>query len=145
MPRRAYTLVEVLAVTVLLGVVASLGVPPLLRAISGDALARAADRLAQSFRDARAQGYGQRLDFDLDSWGFAAVAGEGRARTTVAEVRLGDGIQAGWTRNGRPLRRLELDPRGHGLDATLALRQDGRELRFAIDGLTGTWLPAAPP
>lgn len=141
----AYTLVEVLAVTVLLGLVASLGAPPLLRAITGDPLRQAAERLGLAFRDVRAQGYGHRVDMQLESWGFtAATLDEGR-RLPLPEGRLPDAIQATWTRDGRAVNRLEIDPRGHGLDTAITLHHDARELAFTVDGLTGRWLPRPQP
>jgi prepilin-type N-terminal cleavage/methylation domain-containing protein len=145
MARRAFTLVEVLAVTVLLGLVASLGVPPMLRAMAGDPLERAAGRLAQAFRDVRAQAYGHRLDLELSTRGFSATAVDQGQRTVLPPARLPETIQVAWTRQGRPAPRLELDPRGHGLDTEVALRQDGRELLFTIDGLTGRWTTRARP
>lgn len=145
MRQRAYTLVEVLAVTVLLGLVASLGVPSLLRAISGDPLDRAAGRLAQAFRDTRAQAYGHHLSMRLESWGFTSVSGNDGVRTTLPTARVPESVQLSWTRNSRAVDLLDLDPRGHGPDTEVALRQDDRELLFTIDGLTGRWLPKAPP
>jgi len=145
MPRRAYTLVEVLAVTVLLGLVAGLGVPPLLRSIAGDPLGRAAGRLALAFRDARALAYGQRLGIELEAGGFTIAATDDRARSSLPGARLPETVQATWSRNGRPIRLLELDARGHGLDTDVVLRQDARELHFTIDGLTGAWLGRTAP
>lgn len=145
MRRRAYTLVEVMAVTVLLGLLATLGVPPMLRAMAGDPLERAAGRLVQAFRDARAQAYGHRLELDLGAWGFAAaIIGDG-ARAALPPVRLPESVQVTWTRRGRPVTHLELDPRGHGLDLDVVLRQDERERLFTIDGLTGRWTPRTRP
>lgn len=139
MGRHAYTLVEVLAVTVLLGLLATLGVPPLLRTISGDPLGKAADRLVLAFRDTRAKSFGRPANFTLEPWGFSADG------VTDPAARLPDSIRATWTRNGLGVRQLLLDSRGHGPDTDVLLRLDDRELRFALDGLTGLWtLKAAP-
>ena len=145
MGRHAYTLVEVLAVTVLLGLVASLGVPPMLRAMTGDPLDRAAGRMAQAFRDVRAQAYGHRLVLELTAAGFTATVSDDGVRSVLPPLRLPEDIQATWTRRGRPAPRLELDPRGHGLDTEVTLRLDERELSFAIDGLTGQWTSKGRP
>lgn len=145
MRRHAYTLVEVLAVSVLLGVLATLGVPPMLRAMAGDPLERAAAQLTRSFRDLRAQAFGHRLDLELAAWGFTAVSDADGRRTELPTTRLPEAIQVTWTRRGRPAPRLELDARGHGLDTEVTLRQDERELSFTIDGLTGRWAPRTRP
>jgi prepilin-type N-terminal cleavage/methylation domain-containing protein len=145
MRRRAYTLVEVMAVTVLLGLLATLGVPPMLRAMAGDPLERAAGRLVQAFRDVRAQAYGHRLDLELTSSGFTAAISDDGVRSAMPPARLPEAIQVTWTRRGRPVTRLELDPRGHGLDLDVVLRQDEREQLFTIDGLTGRWTPRTRP
>lgn len=141
MRHRAYTLLEVLAVTVLLGLLVSLGAPPLLRVISGDPLERAAGQLAVGFRDARAQAYGRQIRMQLEPWGFTAVPADAAASTT----RIADDIAVIWTRKGHPIRSLDLDPRGHGLDAEVALRRDERTVAFTVDGLTGRWLPRTRP
>jgi len=143
--RNAYTLVEVLAVTVLLGVVASLGMPSLVRAIAGNPLERAAGRLALAFRDVRAQGYGHRLSLGLEPWGFTAVSSDRGGRTNLPTAQLPGGVQVFWSRHGRTTRAMELDPRGHGLDTDVTLRLDDRDLRFTIDGLTGVWIAKATP
>ena len=145
MARHAFTLVEMLAVTVLLGLLASLGVPPLLRTITGDPLGRAADRLNLAFRDARAQAHGHRLGLDLDTSGFTATTEEDGQLVELPTTRVPETIQLTWTRNGRSVRRLDLDPRGHGLDTDVTLRFDERELHFTIDGLTGAWMPRSAP
>jgi prepilin-type N-terminal cleavage/methylation domain-containing protein len=145
MRRHAFTLVEVMAVTVLLGVLASLGVPPMLRAMAGDPLERAAAQITLSFRDLRAQAYGHRLELDLAAWGFAAARIEDGGRATLPPFRLPETIQVSWTRRGRPVTRLEIDPRGHGFDHEVVLRQDEREKPFTIDGLTGRWTPKVRP
>ena len=145
MRSQAYTLVEVLAVTVLLGLVAGLGAPPLLRTLAGDPLGRAAGHLAQTFRDARAQAYGRPLSLTLESWGFSAVCREAGGPTSLATTPLPEAIQVSWTRQRRPLRHLELDRRGHGLDTEVVLRQDDQEVAYTIDGLTGRWLAKAVP
>ena len=145
MRRLAFTLVEVLAVTVLLGVLATLGVPPMLRAMAGDPLERAAAQLTRSFRDVRALAYGHRLDLELAVWGFSAALLDNGARTDLQPARLPESIQVFWTRRGRPVQRLELDARGHGLDTDVTLRQDERERSFTIDGLTGRWAARVRP
>lgn len=131
MPRRAYTLVEVLAATALLALVAALAAPPLLRAVAGDPLARAGEQLARGYRDVRSQAFGRPLVLELGASGFSAGPLPG--------VRLPDAVQAAWSRHERTVRRLELDARGHGLDTVVVLRHAGRERRFTIDGLTGWW------
>lgn len=145
MGRHAYTLVEVLAVTVLLGVVATLGAPPLLRSITGDPLGQAAGRLAHAFRDARAQAYGHRISMRLEPWGFSGASIEDGIRTSLPTARLPESVQASWTRRGRSTNLLDLDARGHGPDTDVALRQDDREMIYTIDGLTGRWALKAPP
>ena len=145
MRRHAFTLVEVMAVTVLLGVLATLGVPPMLRAMAGDPLERAAAQITRSFRDLRAQAYGHRLELDLTAWGFTAARIEDGARAALPPFRLPDSIQVSWSRRGRPVTRLEIDPRGHGLDHEVVLRQDERDMLFTIDGLTGRWTPKVRP
>lgn len=136
--RHAYTLVEVLAVTVLLGLVASLGIPPLLRSIAGDPLERAAGQLVLAYRDARAQAYGHRVRFALEPWGFSAASRDGLP-AGLPEAHLPDGIRVAWTCAGRPVGVLDLDARGHGLDAGVVLRRDERAVGFMVDGLTGQW------
>lgn len=145
MRRHAYTLVEVMAVSVLLGVLATLGVPPMLRAMAGDPLERAAAQLIRSFRDARALAYGHRLDLDLAAWGFTPAQADEHVRTALPPVRLPESIQVSWSRRGRPVTRLEIDPRGHALDTDVTVRQDERERLFTIDGLTGRWTPQVRP
>ena len=142
MRRRAYTLVEVLAVTVLLGVLATLGVPPMLRAMAGDPLERAAAQLARGYRDARAQAFGRRLDLELASWGFAAASADGGR---LAPTRLPDEFQVSWTRNGKPVPQHGIDARGHALDLDVAVRDADRELFYTVDGLTGRWSPGRRP
>lgn len=142
MPRHAYTLVEVLAVTVLLGLLATLGAPPMLRAMAGDPLERAAARLIQGFRDTRAQAYGHRLELELDASGFIPVRGDGQ---DAAPVRLGEAVQVSWSRRNQQVARLSIDPRGHSLDLDVTMRLDERELSYAVDGLTGRWLAKARP
>lgn len=145
MRRHAYTLVEVLAVSVLLGVLATLGVPPMLRAMAGDPLERAAAQLTRSFSDVRAQAYGHRLDLELAAWGFTAASIDDGARVALPPLRLPESIQLSWTRRGRPVTRLEIDPRGHSPDLDVVLRQDERDRLFTIDGLTGRWTPRVRP
>jgi prepilin-type N-terminal cleavage/methylation domain-containing protein len=145
MRRGGYTLVEVLAVSVLLGLLAALGVPPLMRAITGDPLARAAQQLAQTFRDARAQAFGHRLSLDLEPWGFTAAIADDGARTALPSVHLPDSVYVSWTRTSTSVRQLLLDARGHGLDTDVYLHQGGQDLVFTIDGLTGRWTPKVQP
>lgn len=144
-PRGAYTLVEVLAVTVMLGLLAGLGAPPLLRAIAGDPLVRAADHLAQAFRDARSQAYGHRLRLELEASGFIAMITVDGVRSRLPDTRVPESIQLSWSRDGRPARLLECDARGHSLDTDVVLQQDARELRYAINGLTGAWVRRTTP
>ena len=145
MRRHGYTLVEVLAVTVLLGLIASLSVPPLLRAMSRDPLSHAADQLAHAFRDLRAQAYGHHISLELETWGFSAVSIDDGVRTALPTARLPDAVQVSWTRNGRTTRALDLSARGHGLNTEVTLQRDNRDLSFTIDGLTGTWTRKAAP
>jgi prepilin-type N-terminal cleavage/methylation domain-containing protein len=133
MRHHGYTLVEVLAVTVVLGLLAGIGVPPLVRTIAGDPLARASATLARDLRDARAAAFGRPLALTLAADGFASADGRPSAS------RLPATVQAEWRRDSRTATRLELDRRGHGPDTALILRHEGRELRYAIDGLTGRW------
>lgn len=141
MRRRAYTLVEVLAVTVLLGLVVGLAVPALVRAADHDPAGRAGERLAHAFRSARALGYGHPLHFELDGSGFTALAVGPGARRPLATFRLPASVQAVWTSGGRAVEAVQLDARGHGPDLELALRLEStaQERVLLADGLTGLW------
>jgi prepilin-type N-terminal cleavage/methylation domain-containing protein len=145
MRRQAYTLVEVLAVTVLLGLIAGLASPSLLRAVTGDPLRRAADRLALAYRDVRAQAFGRHLSLELEPWGFSATSHAGGQRVALPSTRLPEVIQVSWIRDGRSVHLVDIDPRGHGPDLDVAVLQDARELRYTVDGLTGQWTSRALP
>ncbi len=138
MPRRSYTLIEMLAVMALLGLLAALAAPGVVRAMTGDPLQAAADRLSRAMRGARAAAFGRAVAIELAPWGFA-VGGPGGVT-----LRLPDGIAAAWTCDGRPAQRLALDPRGHGPDTRLVLAQGRREISLVIDGLTGQWMAESP-
>jgi prepilin-type N-terminal cleavage/methylation domain-containing protein len=138
MPRRAYTLVEMLVTTALLALVATLVAPPIMRRITGDSLSQAAEQLGQAFRDTRSQAFGRPLVLVLEPWGFSA----GAQRTGI---RLPEAVQVAWLRHGRAVQRLELDARGHAVDTEVVLRRAGRERRFVIDGLTGRWRAEEAP
>ena len=118
---------------------------PMLRAIVGDPLGRAAEHLAQELRDLRAQHYGHHLNLNLDMSGFSLVSTARGASGDLPPVRLPDSIQATWTRDGRSARHLDFDAYGHALDTEITLRQGNRDLMFSIDGLTGRWTPRTRP
>ena len=137
MSRVAYTLIETLAVLVVLGLVAALGVPALVRTAGGDPLSRAVATAAsvdQRLRQA-AIGRGGELRFTqghLEAW----VTGE----PTPREV-----MDPGFTMSGRLLPRGELlrtlliDADGRSVDAEVVFTGGDRRQRITVHGLSGEW------
>jgi prepilin-type N-terminal cleavage/methylation domain-containing protein len=143
MPRRAYTLIETLAVLVVLGLVAALGVPALARSAGGDPVARAVAAVAavdQRLRQS-ALGRGGELRFSagrIEAW----VVGDSQP---LAVVDAGPVITGRLQPRGEPLRTLVIDTDGRSLDAELWLTVGERRQHVSVLGLSGEWVVEAAP
>jgi prepilin-type N-terminal cleavage/methylation domain-containing protein len=139
-----YTLIELLAVVVVLGLAAGIGIPPLVRLAGGTPLERACALLRDGDARARmlARGTGRELAFELDAGGMRC-----RAAREPLEALLPEGVSAEWlATDGQPLRTLTIDSRGRSRDLSLRLRAVGASRRFHLLGLSGEWdeEPATP-
>ena len=137
MSRVAYTLIETLAVLVVLGLVAALGVPALVRTTGGDPLARAIASTAavdQRLRQA-AIGRGGELRFaesHIEAW----VTGDPTPREVIAP---GFTISGRQLPRGELLRTLLIDCDGRSDDAELVFIGGDRRQRITVHGLSGEW------
>jgi prepilin-type N-terminal cleavage/methylation domain-containing protein len=139
-----YTLIELLAVVVVLGLVAGVGVPPLVRMVGGSPLDRACQAVRDADRHARRLAHGRGIEFDLLSDGF-----DSRTASVEHSLRLAPGSSVSWlTADGKPLRRLAMNSRGRSVDMRVGVivARDRRE--FQVSGISGEWFEirrAEPP
>lgn len=135
MRSRAYTLVELLAVVILLGLMAGLGVPALVRMAQGDPLDRAVAGVRSRVADLQrfACGLGCRVDLTMAGW----IAD---ARLAPA-LRVDPSIHLTWLQtDGRALRQLIFDHRGRSVDWQIEIRHEDRRRSYRISGISGEWL-----
>lgn len=139
-----YTLIELLAVVVVLGLAAGIGIPPLVRMAGGTPLDRACATLRGGDARARLLARETALDltFDLEPTGL-------RCRTArhPLEVSLPEGAIVTWLAvDGRPLRSLAINPRGRSQDLIIQVTVARDARRFRLLGLSGEWNegPASP-
>ncbi len=138
--RAGYTLIELLAVTVVMGLAAGIAVPGLVRAAGGDRLAEAASRLEREERQVRRLSHGTGAVLEVESSGWSGRVGDGEVA-----YHLPLDIEATWRSGGRMLSRLAIDARGLSGDYEVTLRMGDRERSFLIAGLSGEWRARPDP
>lgn len=126
------TLVEVLAVVVLLGLVAAVVAPSLLRARTGTA----APDLARCLDEARLAAMGRGLTVDLVTQGLTWP----RTPTAMADGRLPEASCSWQDARGQPIDRLAIDAHGRHQDLRLTLTTAAGVSAWQIQGIAGTWV-----
>jgi len=140
-PRRGVTLLELLLVTAILGLVASLGAGAVVRAAQGEPLAAGAAALhaaeARARLLVRSHGPGV-IAIERDTW-WLATAGDERRRLWREPEGLRVVVRG---EAGRILREVPLDAAGRGPDLRIELADGQGVRRFAVLGLSGQWVEA---
>jgi prepilin-type N-terminal cleavage/methylation domain-containing protein len=140
--RTAYTLIELLAVVVVLGMLASIGIPPLARAATGTPLERACRAVQTCEQRARQDARGTGVDLDLTADGIHPVG------APPAEALVGPEVALAWrSAADAPLRRLHIDRHARSVDLVVEIRHGELRRRFLVSGISGEWteaLAAAP-
>lgn len=138
MPRRAYTLIEVLAVVAIAGLVAAAVTPSLVRVATGDSLSEAVRQVREIDRMARQQAVGVG-----GMWGIA----EGRVISGIAGWQPSDGelpkgcsVSLFRADDGTELEHLTLDRSGSSGDVQVVISCAGHTRSFRVMGLTGSWV-----
>ena len=147
--RGGLTLIELLTVVVLLGMVAALGVPALVRSVEVDPLSEAARNIQQTEAQARALSYGSPLLLEVSSTGLTGVSvsrltgGQGAAKQArsqpVVQWTAPSTLALQWLSNGKSIDHLGYDSEGRSADCVLEMTQGTRVRRYALAGLTGEW------
>lgn len=142
MRRTALTLMEILAVCVLLGLVAVASAPTVARhrppAIDAfTARLRAADLEVRL----RARGQGARWEHR----GYAVIGVIGRESTDIVSLDLPPGMSCTWTSSDRPVEELAIDRWGRSADLTVVVHDGRQERRLHCDGLIGGWRVESVP
>jgi prepilin-type N-terminal cleavage/methylation domain-containing protein len=140
--RRAYTLIELLAVVVLLALLASLALPALVRAAGSDPLDQAVAALRGAEHQLRVLSVGAATQAELGAAGFTGhrlSAGHGESATLV-ELRLEPALELTWNNaHGNALTSIAFDHRGRSEDLEVTVRAGSRQRRFRIAGISGEW------
>lgn len=140
--RHGLTLIETLAVTALLGMVAALGVPALVRSIAQDPLDAVVTGLMSQEAQARALAYGRGGHVELRGNGLGMLGPHGDLVTYVAP----SDVQLDWTISGSSAVRLDYDTAGRSRDVAVTATREQHYIRLQLAGLTGEWLvPAGTP
>ena len=139
MPRRALTLLEILAVVVIIGILAvSAGSLAAKLAGKPDLARESAALLMDGLRQLREDPGSGGVAVHLDAQGFAAQQANGLLRRSV-----GIDVLARWTSGGAPLNTLAIDQGGRSADVELEVTSRTTTYRFLISGLTGATIPLA--
>jgi len=137
---RGYTLIELLAVVVVLGLAAGIGIPPLVRLVGGSPLDRACHAIRTGDLRARQLASGGGLELDLVEDGLSS-----RSTTPEHRVIIDPGTTLTWlTADGNPLRRLMIDPRGRSIDLQVEVTIGRDHRRFLVAGISGEWSEVLP-
>lgn len=132
---RGYTLVELLAVVILLGLMAGLGVPALVRMAQGDPLDRAIASLRSSISDLRRSAFGSGCQVDVTMSGWIS---DGRQ---LPALRVDPAIHLTWLQtDGQILQQLIFDRKGRSTDWQIEIRHEDRRKFYRISGISGEWL-----
>lgn len=132
---RGYTLIELLAVVVILGLAAGLGIPPLARMASGNPLERACQTMNAGDRRARQLALGNGLEVDLLAEGLRS-----RSAAIAHEAMIASGGVLTWsTLDGRQLQRLVIDHRGHSKDLLVEITIGQQQRKYLVSGISGEW------
>lgn len=144
-PRSAYTLIELLAVVMVLSLMAGLTVPTLARRAAGDPVDAAIARLLDEEARVRCLAVGRGASLELASDGFIAAfdvsadVAAGAADAAELPLHLGGLLTTSWSDHDQPVARLRIDRYGRSRDLVLAV-DDGRTVRrYRLAGLSGEW------
>ncbi len=135
MRQDAYTLIELLAVVVILGLAASLGVPSLVRSVNGQSLDRVCRDLRDAEHRARHLALGRGMELELSTDGFACTQPD-----LPCAFRAAPGGSVIWSNTeGRSKKRLAINQRGRSEDlwVEVTLREQSRF--FFVSGISGEW------
>lgn len=138
----AYTLIEILAVVVILGLVASLSFPHLVRLASDAQLTEPERRLVACDR---------RLRDHADIGPLrVTLSGSGLVATTVGQSQpfevwqVQDQSHLEWADSaGKPLTTYLIDGRGRSRDLVVTFRSGSRIRKLSLYGLIGEWGPVS--
>jgi prepilin-type N-terminal cleavage/methylation domain-containing protein len=158
-PRQALTLIEMLVVVVLMGAVATLGIPALVTSLDRDPLADSVASLQEAAAQTRAAAYGRGLVARLDANGWTAGRDlspgtdhqEERARSdltsqvldtraVIARWTPAAGVEVAWRRQGVPVPFLRWDTQGRSDDLTVTMQRGTVSRTYHLLGLTGEWV-----
>lgn len=141
--RCAYTLIELLAVVVLLALLAGLALPALVRTARTDPLDRAVSAARSACHQLRVLAVGSAVHAELTPAGFTAyrIRDGGNEGATLVDLRLDADLDMTWSNgSGNPLTRIAIDHRGRSEDLLVTMRAGSRHRRFRISGISGEWL-----
>lgn len=126
------TLLEILAVVVLLGIVTAVVAPGLMAALVNDPLSEAVQQCRSAAGAARvaAQTSGRRLDLRPD--GLVVYDDHGHE---IQAVRCDTSISIAWHSDGP----MTFDPSGRIAPFQGTFRRGDRVLQVAVDGIAGCW------
>ncbi len=145
MPRRAYTLIEVLAVVAIAGLVAAAVTPALVRVATGDPLTDVVRQVREFDRLARQQAVGVG-----GTWSVAEgrlVAGIAGWLTPEFTIPAGGTVSLIRPSDGSAVEHLSIDRSGSSGDVLVVITAAGRSRSFRVLGMSGSWIdePANSP
>ncbi|MBA3938949.1 MAG: type II secretion system protein [Planctomycetes bacterium] len=136
-----YTLVELLAVVLILGMLTVLAGPILVRRLQVDPVAAASEGLRQAQAEVRrlAVGSGARLSLRSDGLEWRGPAGLGVA------YHCPDGVAVQWRglAPALPMADLVIDARGRSGDVLVTISKGPARATWVISGLSGAWFAPA--
>lgn len=140
MHRRAYTLIEVLVVVIIVGLIAALGVPAVVRQIGSTPLERTVLLLRTADRQARALAVSGDVEVVVTSDGMSH-----RSKTDVAQTLCEPGITLAWSSPaGKPVHGFTVDRHGRTQDVVVEITIGDERQRYALFGLSGEWSRITP-
>jgi prepilin-type N-terminal cleavage/methylation domain-containing protein len=139
--RNGYTLIELLAVVMVLGLVSAVVAPAFTRSASGDPIDHAVAALHAGDHRMRLHAIGSGGRTVLEAHGFTyAPAVDDKNDDPGIVVALDSDIEVTWTDDRQnSLREVTIDPRGRTRDLGVAIRARGSQRSFQIHGISGEW------
>jgi prepilin-type N-terminal cleavage/methylation domain-containing protein len=142
--RRAYTLIEVLVVVIIVGLIAGLGVPAVVHQIGSTPLERTLLLLRTADHQARALAVAAVVEVVVTPDGMSH-----RTATGVTPTECEPGVTLVWlSPTGKPVSGFTVDRHGRTQDLVVEIAAGDERHRYAIFGISGEWsriMPAASP
>jgi len=144
--QRAYTLIELLTVVIIVGLIAGIGIPPLVRQVGSTPLDRTGLLLRTADRQGRDLAMTGEVEVEIE------VLSDGMNHRTAndeARVVCESDVTLTWqTTTGKPLHRFTLDRHGRSLDVVVEIAAGRERRRYTVSGISGEWsqeMPASAP